>query len=472
MTVTSTTNTSTHTGDGSQTTFSFGFLVFLESHMKVYFDGVEQVSGWSIPFADLSDPTGGDVVFSSPPADGVLIELTREVPLIQDVDYDEYDSFPAAVNERSLDILTMITQQLSNSGTGRVLRKPNSDDDGAMIIPPASVRRGTFAFFEDTDDADMVGASGVSGTAISSPMEPVVQSASISAARTNLGSGAFGDGFFTAATLAAALGLLKLPVSNDRYISGLVVTNNDTDAEHDIDISTGVCRDDADTQYAVLSSTLTKKLDATFAEGDNAGGFASGVSLPVSATVHVFLVEKDVAPGTFDVMADISVSGANINSGWTKIRRIISLTTDSSSNLHAMQISEIAGGGLHCLRGYPTADVNTDTNPGTAKVNVTLPVPTFIEVRAQLAFSIRNNDNNFALIAYPTDGYDFIPGTATVPGTAGFDVFASSGSNAYQATVQKEVRTNTSRQISYRVTASGAGDEVKIYTLGWFDDRR
>lgn len=104
------------------------------------------------------------------------------------------------------------------------------------------------------------------------------------------------------------------------------------DTDHDITFGQFSLRNDANDANVDASSSLTKQIDATFAEGDNQGGMASGQSIPTSGTMYAFAVTKD-ADGTVDVMYDTSDTGANVNAGWTAQRRIATIDIDASDNI-------------------------------------------------------------------------------------------------------------------------------------------
>ncbi len=63
---------------------------------------------------------------------------------------------------------------------------------------------------------------------------------------------------------------------------GLLLSNNSSDASHDIDISAGACLDSTSASFLVLPSGLTKQIDAAWSEGTDAGGFPSGLTLETS----------------------------------------------------------------------------------------------------------------------------------------------------------------------------------------------
>jgi|GEM_PF-6439785 len=80
----------------------------------------------------------------------------------------------------------------------------------------------------------------------------------------------------TPSGLASTLGVL----GSSHY--GLLLSNNSSDPSHDIDISVGACLDSTNAAFLVLSTGLTKQIDAAWAQGTDAGGFPSGLTLETS----------------------------------------------------------------------------------------------------------------------------------------------------------------------------------------------
>jgi hypothetical protein len=109
MTVQSTNNRTDTIADGIQTVFVYDYYLINAAHMTVLFDAVDQPTGWTV--SGVGDPGGGNVTFDVAPADGVRVTLLRVVPLTQEIDYTEYDPFPAEVAETALDLEVMRDQQ-------------------------------------------------------------------------------------------------------------------------------------------------------------------------------------------------------------------------------------------------------------------------------------------------------------------------------------------------------------------------
>ena len=66
--------------------------------------------------------------------------------------------------------------------------------------------------------------------------------------------------------------------------------SNGSDGDHDINITAGGARNSTDASSLELSSTLVKKIDATWADGSAAGGLASGVTLSANTWYHVHAI--------------------------------------------------------------------------------------------------------------------------------------------------------------------------------------
>jgi hypothetical protein len=134
MTILTQTNKNEYIANGSMDAFEYTYIVLDAAHMVVYLDGSPLSSGYLV--SGVGSPTGGTVTLNTAPASGVVVTLLREVPLVQQTDYTEYDAFPAETHERALDKLTQITQQLSEAGERQLSRapgRPNWDAQGRRI---------------------------------------------------------------------------------------------------------------------------------------------------------------------------------------------------------------------------------------------------------------------------------------------------------------------------------------------------
>ncbi len=130
-----------YTGNGSTVAFSFPYR-FLQND-----DGTNQLAvhlstAETIPLVEGTDysvtgagkAAGGTVTFVTPPATGVIISITRNVPITQSKDYTGGGDFPAEAYEQGLDKITMALQQISEKVNRSVSVDILSSDSPDMLI--------------------------------------------------------------------------------------------------------------------------------------------------------------------------------------------------------------------------------------------------------------------------------------------------------------------------------------------------
>ena len=126
MTVSSSTNRASYSGNGTLTTFAYGFKIFDQDELTVILrssTGVETVQTLTTHYTvtGVGAAGGGNVVFGSAPASGVTIVVLRELDLEQGLNLVPNDPFPAESLESSLDKLTFMVQQ-HNEELGRTIK--------------------------------------------------------------------------------------------------------------------------------------------------------------------------------------------------------------------------------------------------------------------------------------------------------------------------------------------------------------
>lgn len=129
MTVSTEVNHEQYTGNGTTTVFPYRFRILKDSHMAVTVSDLNGVlstltlgTDYSITGTGLV--TGGDVILTSPLADGWLISLDRDLPAVQETDLRNQGKFFAENHENAFDYLTMLVQRLG-SLFSLALRKPS-----------------------------------------------------------------------------------------------------------------------------------------------------------------------------------------------------------------------------------------------------------------------------------------------------------------------------------------------------------
>lgn len=117
MTVSSTTNKVSYSGNGSTTEFAYTFKIFADGDLDVYIrssTGTETLQTITTDYSvsGAGSDSGGNVTFVTAPATGETVVIQRSVALTQGTDYVENDPFPAESHEDGLDRLTFIAQQI------------------------------------------------------------------------------------------------------------------------------------------------------------------------------------------------------------------------------------------------------------------------------------------------------------------------------------------------------------------------
>ena len=247
-------------------------------------------------------------------------------------------------------------------------------------------------------------------------------------------------------------------------IWGLIPSNDAGDTAHDINVTAGSAQDSDNTDILTLSSEITKKIDVTWAAGDDAGGLSSSLTAPANDTwYHVFLVQIG---GAIDVLFDTSITCVNgiADHTVTDYRRIGSVLTDGSANILPFKAYEDGGGAVEVIWTTPIEDVDV-TNQSTTAIARTLSVPPDINPTA--VFNLHCSSSTVTNILYirNPDTTEQAPSISAVPGAS----LATPVANGDFFIGNYHLRTNTSSEVE---TRSSSTSEVSIWTLGYKDSRR
>lgn len=251
------------------------------------------------------------------------------------------------------------------------------------------------------------------------------------------------------------------------YISGLTIAT-DTDAEHDIAIATGSCRDASNADFITNSSVLTKQIDAAWTAGDDAGGFPSGLTLSATTWYHVFVI-KDVTNDLVDAGFDTSLTASNLladATDYTLYRRIGSIKTDGDSNIVGFLTVEDAAGGIDFHWLDPPLDVNV-SNLGSSGADYAISVPSGFRVKAKINVAFYNGGSWIGgYVCNPDVNAESPSATAAPLGVS--RAFSDSDGNVSLDNL--ECWTDTSGKVF--ASAWSANSTFRLATLGWHDPRR
>lgn len=150
MTISSTTNRVSYSGNGVTTAFAFPYLFLANADLKVYKNDVLQTVTTHYTVAGVLNPAGGTVTFLSAPGSSDDVVILRDPAIVQPIDLVENDPLPAETTERGFDRLTMIAQRLSDR-LDRAVTAPDYDITGVPLsLPAAAVRANNFLGFDST----------------------------------------------------------------------------------------------------------------------------------------------------------------------------------------------------------------------------------------------------------------------------------------------------------------------------------
>jgi hypothetical protein len=155
MTVTTSTNKKTYTGDASTTAFAYNFKILASTDLKIYtrliaspYTETLQTETTHYSVSGVGDAGGGTVTMVSAPASTLQLIIVRAVPQTQLTDYTANDAFPAETHEEALDRLAMIVQD-QQEVLDRTLKtsKTVTDLTTPEFVDPAAARASKFLGF-------------------------------------------------------------------------------------------------------------------------------------------------------------------------------------------------------------------------------------------------------------------------------------------------------------------------------------
>lgn len=157
---------------------------------------------------------------------------------------------------------------------------------------------------------------------------------------------------------------------------GLNLSIDSGDTDHDITISPGAVLDSTYAKELVLTSELTKKIDAGWTAGDNAGGLAAGSSLSADGHVNAFIGLKSTT-GQVDVFfADGDYDAPTPPSGFDFYRYLGRIPLDSSSNI----VDGTWDGAYFTKLGDPAYEINSTVAYNVSTQTAEINAPPFSEV--------------------------------------------------------------------------------------------
>ena len=170
MTVSTTLNRKTYTGDAVSTVFAFPYKFLATTDLHVYVGGVLKTLNVDYTVGTPSD-LGANITFVSAPASGASIVIISDPDLLQSSALPSTGPFPSLTVERMVDKVTLQVQRLKDL-FNRSLSFSDADVSGASSTLPTPVSRRALVWASDglslinsTYDPDTASAAADTATA-------------------------------------------------------------------------------------------------------------------------------------------------------------------------------------------------------------------------------------------------------------------------------------------------------------------
>ena len=319
---TGTTNVSTSsTGDGSTTEFSFDWRVLDATNVKV-----KTIDGDDLTESDLeygvdytvavnTNGVGGTVTFSSAPADGDEVFIYRETPLVQSLELEGIGNLSEKSLEQSYDRAMLIAQELLDKVNRAITLASNSTSAFDLTLPADLATANAVLAVNATGDGLKTGPT---TTEIENAESNATEAAASATAAAASAASAASSAANTASALASAFfsdvvfyNAASSPVTLDSDANGKL---------HVFDSSAGaitvnlpeISGETMPFNMAVLCSADGN--DVTFNRGGSSDTIQGGASkvLNVANTGFQLIADTDPTPDTWSVLEFGSVGDGTV----------------------------------------------------------------------------------------------------------------------------------------------------------------
>lgn len=244
------------------------------------------------------------------------------------------------------------------------------------------------------------------------------------------------------------------------HINGIYCAPGDLDPINDVIFGVGSCRDLEDSINITVSSPVTKRKDATWAEGDGQGGAPAGQTYTDGDTVHRFIIAK--ADGVTDAGFDTDITGINLLAsaaadGYLYIRRAGSGYIGDDDAWRPTERNGDYEFYLDDINNYSIL-VNSSTSISTVSLPIPLGLNLVVQVSATMDSVEFNNTTlicaNGSEITWPSNAEGYAHG------------YTRDGESFINNVL---INTNNLGQIQ-RDSQNSNGD-IRIYVTGYVDKR-
>ncbi len=127
-----------YVADGTSTTYEFPFVIFTDTDVQVYFNNVLQnISAYTV--SGVKETNGGNVAFMTPPANGTIITIMRNLTIERTTDFQEGGTLRSNILNDEFDYQTACLQQIAdNLNRSMVLPPYATNTDVNLTLPTPS----------------------------------------------------------------------------------------------------------------------------------------------------------------------------------------------------------------------------------------------------------------------------------------------------------------------------------------------
>lgn len=246
------------------------------------------------------------------------------------------------------------------------------------------------------------------------------------------------------------------------HIWGLTLSNA-ADTANDITVAVGECRDENGNHDMKLATAITKRLDAAWAVGDNAGGLNTGAEA-VSTWYEVHLIKR-LDTGVVDVMFTTTANRATLPTNYTVQRRIGWIRNDAASAI--LQFTQVED---YFTWATQVNDVAASATATAAAVALTAPPSSVARFRASLSISNANVGGETIIVFSEIAEGNVTPATGT--GISSLIATTEVLDAAVSAAGHFDLRVSSTSTIEHDSTiAASSTATFDISTYGFVDTR-
>ena len=120
---------------GTLTTYEFPFVIFTNTDIQVYLNDILQTPE-TYTVSGVKNTNGGSITFMTPPTNGTIITITRDLSIERTTDFQEGGALRADTLNDEFDYQTACLQQVADSINRSMILPPYATDTNVDLTLP------------------------------------------------------------------------------------------------------------------------------------------------------------------------------------------------------------------------------------------------------------------------------------------------------------------------------------------------